>query len=126
MNLPGLPPVPDAHVEVLPNTMRPQGSVRRAGLCWVPIYCANCGKLGGHVPEETTTFAFFLCPSPCAERWGNLAHTYLMPDEVFWAKVNAEQLDRYARLLGPAELLQALEDDAHPLAKLAKEQFAHD
>lgn len=74
------------------------------------------------MPEENMTFAFYLCKK-CAETHGDLAHTYTMPDEVFFQKVSEAQLDRYGRLLGPAEILKALEDASHPLAKLAKDRL---
>ena len=57
---------------------------------WRPIFCANCGASGGLVPEENMTFAFYLC-QPCADTWGDIAHTYMEPDAVFWQRVNEEQ-----------------------------------
>lgn len=52
----------------------------------VPIFCANCGKEGGRVPEENCTFAFWLCDN-CVETFGPIAGTMMVPDEVFWQQV---------------------------------------
>ena len=87
----------------------------------VPIFCANCGKLGGYVPEENCTFAVWLCDDPCAEKYGVIAGTLCMPDEMFWAKVAQEQLDRYGRFLTEQELLEASSNSTNPLSSLLKE-----
>lgn len=110
--------------ELLPDSRmkQPGGSVRRPDGWWQPIFCANCGVSGGLVPEENMTYAFYLCP-PCGEKYGAMAHFYMMPDDVFFQKVSEEQLDRYGRFLNPVELLRALEDADHPLAKLARDRF---
>jgi hypothetical protein len=89
-------------------------------LNWVPIFCANCGAPGGWVPEESTTFAFYLC-NPCAEKWSPLAGTMAMPDEVFWQKVKDAQIEKYGRELTAAELEAALGEKNSILAKLAKD-----
>jgi hypothetical protein len=87
---------------------------------WVPIFCANCGAPGGWVPEESTTFAFYLC-NPCAEKWSPLAGTLAVPDEVFWQKVHDAEMERYGRVLSSPEVIRALDDPESVLAKLAKE-----
>lgn len=92
------------------------------GVWWIPIYCANCGADGGYVPEENMTFAFYLC-NLCADKWGNIANTYSEPDEVFFARVRDAQLEKYGQLLGPEELLKALDDAGSPLAKLARDRL---
>jgi hypothetical protein len=73
------------------------------------------------VPEENCDFAFWLCNN-CAERHGAIADTYMMPDEVYWAKVSEFQLEKYGRHLTPQELEQALDDPTHPLHRLARER----
>lgn len=110
--------------DILPSSMlkRPKGSVRRPDGWWQPIFCANCGCDGGLVPEENMTFAFYLC-NTCAEKLGDAAHLMMMPDEVFFLKVQEAQLERYGRLLTAEEILKALNDDSHPLAKLAKDRL---
>lgn len=95
---------------------------RLSGLNWVPIFCANCGADRGLVPEEHCNFAFALC-DPCAEKWSPLADTYLVPDEVFWAKVKDEQIETYGRELSAIELVEALKDDANSLTKLCKDRI---
>ena len=114
-------------VETLPDSRLKdsKGTVRLpfASICpmnWVPIFCANCGAPGGWVPEETTTFAFYLCNS-CAEKWSPLAGTLAVPDEVFWQKVKDAQIEKYGRELTREEIVAALEDQESALAKLARD-----
>lgn len=93
----------------------------RAGVPWVPIFCANCGADGGWVPEASANFAFYLCV-PCAEKWAPLAATMLVPDEVFWASVKDAQLEHDGRELATTEVVESLKDGSHYLAKLAKDR----
>lgn len=98
-----------------------QTPTSRLMLNWVPIFCANCGAPGGAVPEETCTFAFYLCV-PCGEQWEPLAGTYLEPDVVFWQKVQEAQQDTYGRELSPTEIVEALKDGNSMLSKLARDR----
>lgn len=103
----------------------PVNRIERAGVPWVPIYCANCGADGGLVPEENCDFAFYLCDEKannCAAKWGNWEGTYLEPDAIFWMKVKQEQIERYGRELSPPEMVEALKDATHPMSKLAKDR----
>lgn len=86
-----------------------------------PIFCANCGKLGAYVPEENCTFAIWLCDSPCAAHWGPQYGLAAMPDEVFWQKVQQEQMEKYGRFLDPAELQVEAENSTSAMAKLLRE-----
>jgi len=88
---------------------------------WVPIFCANCGKPNGYVPEENMDFVCWLC-APCSERWGSQYGLALMPDEVFWQKAHHEQLEKYGRLLSDRELLAVSESNSTPLAKLLRDK----
>lgn len=102
-------------IEILPDS-RPReakGIVYRLGVAWIPIFCANCGKPGGSVPEDSG-HAFYLCDSPCAEKWGQLAGTMAVPDEVFWARVTEE--------MGRAPQLADLADADSVLNTLARER----
>lgn len=83
----------------------------------VPVFCANCGASGGMVPQENMTFAFYLC-DPCHEKHGVIAGTLAVPDEVFFEQVKQEQLDKYGRLLSPAELQHVVDANSSPLATL--------
>lgn len=109
--------------DVLPDSRArtTRGIVFRNGEPWIPIFCANCGADGGHVPEASKTFAFYICV-PCGEKWAPLAGTMLVPDEVFWAKVKEEQIERYGRELTGDEVAEALKDPQHVLSKLAKDR----
>jgi hypothetical protein len=113
--------------DVLPESRarEPKGVVRGAPLRfpsmnWVPIFCANCGKPYGYVPEENCQFACWLC-DPCAEQWGAQYGLLLMPDEVFWSRVAAEQLERYGRILTPEEFQVVAEATWGAMSKLLRE-----
>lgn len=93
---------------------------RFASLNWVPVFCANCGIPYGYVPEENCTFACWLC-DPCNEKWGAQFGLAAMPDEVFWKKVEQEQMARYGRLLNEKELHAVAQTSCNPLAKLLRE-----
>lgn len=88
----------------------------------MPLFCASCGKAGGgSVPEENCDFAFYLC-DPCALKMGPIENTYAVPDEVFFAKVRAAQIEEFGRELTPPEMVEALKDGGHILSKLASEK----
>ena len=109
--------------EILPDCrLRRAQPSRNCGVLgtWVPVFCANCGADGGLVPEENMSFLFYLC-NTCAETHGQIAGTMVMPDEVFWAKVAEEQLQRYGHYLTPEEWGQVAEDPSHPLWTVLKE-----
>jgi hypothetical protein len=88
---------------------------------WIRIFCANCGKWHGYVPEENCDFVCWLCDD-CADRWGTELATMLIPDQVFWQKVRYEQLERYGRLLSASELQVAAESTCTPLGKLLRDR----
>jgi hypothetical protein len=110
-------------LDILPSSVpRESKNVKTLqGMNWIPIFCANCGCDGGYVPEANKDFAFYLC-QPCADRYGNIAGTMMVPDEVFWARVKAEQLERHGRELTPQEVIEAIKDSDNPLAKLARDR----
>jgi hypothetical protein len=87
---------------------------------WIPVFCASCGVPGGSCPEENMTFMFYLCPK-CAETYGDIAGTMMMPDEVFFQKLKDEQAASYGRFLTIEELVAIVEEGTSPLAKLIKE-----
>jgi hypothetical protein len=103
---------------VLPDCRlaRTERTILRDGDGWVPVFCANCSVEGPQVPAKNCTFAFWLC-NACAGKWGELAGTYLMPDEVFF-KVVAEESAGMAE----HEIIEALKDDHHTLTKLARDR----
>jgi hypothetical protein len=115
-------------IDILPDsrTRYSRESVRGPnGITYIPLHCANCGKKGGMVPEKMITFAFYLCQSPCAEKYGDDAHFYKEPDEVFWERVAAAELEDRGRPLTPQELVVELEDTSSVFRKLADEWLAH-
>ena len=87
---------------------------------WVPVFCANCGTPWGHVPLENMDFACYLC-NDCAVHWGTQFGVALMPDEVYWAKVHGEMIEKYGRVLTEAETMSHMQSDCNPLSKLLKE-----
>lgn len=118
----------DMSHDILPDSrMRdPVGGIRApGGGTLIPIYCANCGKQWGMVPEESITFAFALC-DPCAETdIAIAAHFYKEPDAVFWERIENAQREGFGRPLNPQELATQLDDPTSTLAKLADEWRAH-
>ena len=118
--------------DTLPDsrTRDAKGGVRSPLGTLIPIYCANCGKRWGLVPENAITFAFALCES-CAESLGPIAHTYQEPDAVFWDRIEAEELEAQRKAgehtIAPLviRLEQSPEDRTGPLAALARDWQAH-
>ena len=96
-----------------------KGAVWRGTGYWQPIFCASCQRKGGLVPEDSSlnTFAFWLCDD-CYKTYGHLTTMMVMPDEVFWAEVKAEQMETYGRLLTHEELTDIVAADSSPLATL--------
>lgn len=111
------------NVTILPSSKTARsarGAVASVMGYWVPIYCANCGADGGMVPEDTTTFAFYLC-NDCVMVHGVIEGTVMTPDEVFWQRVHNEQMEKYGRILEPGELDDVATANASPLATLLNE-----
>ena len=113
-----------AGLDILPSSIPrvTRGVQRINGLDHKPIFCANCGADGGWVPEGNCNFAFYLC-QPCYDVYGVPAAMMAEPDVVFWARVKQEQIARCGRELTAPEVVEALKDGDHPLAKLARDRF---
>lgn len=88
---------------------------------WVPIFCANCGKPNGYVPEENMDFVCWMC-TECSVKCGPELASMMVPDEIFWAKARGEQLERYGRLLNEQELQVIAESSCTPLSKLLRDK----
>lgn len=112
----------DASVNLLPDcrAKTTRGRIFTSGGAWIPVFCANCGTHGGSCPEENMTFMFYLC-NKCAQTYGQIAGTMLMPDEVFFEQLRQEQMASYGHYLTQAELTAVVEADASPLATLLKQ-----
>ena len=110
-------------IDILPDsrTRFVRGSTRSPAGNLVPIHCANCGKRQGMAPEHLCTFAFALCEK-CAEVYGDSAHFYKEPDQVFFQRCAEAQAD--AGITEVEDLARALSDPSNPLAKLAAEWAA--
>lgn len=104
-----------------------RGRVVIDGVVNVPVFCMNCGKLGGYSPEYMLDpgggYVGWICQFPCAEKWSPLLGTMLVPDEVFAAAVEAAQVEQYGRVLTPEEQARSLDDPTSMLAKLAKDRM---
>lgn len=90
---------------------------------WIPLYCANCGRRGGMVPERMITFAFYLC-DPCAETHGHPAHFYVEPDVVFWDRVRVAMLDEKIDGLTEIDMQAHANDSSSVIGKLLRERVA--
>jgi hypothetical protein len=111
-------------VDILPEsrTRDRKGGVQTANGWYLPIYCANCGKRWGMVPEKHITFAFALCDS-CHETHGTPAHFHMEPDQVFWKRVQEAMLDEKIDSLTEQEMKQRADDPSSKIGKLLKERY---
>jgi hypothetical protein len=96
------------------------------GIWYAKLFCGSCGKEGGFVPESmlSANFAFYLC-DPCSEKLGDLEGHYKIADEIFWQKVKEAQLEEDGRDLTAQEVVEALKDNTHYMAKLATERDSY-
>lgn len=108
-------------VGILPDSRarESKGVVRGDGVNWVRVYCANCGKFYGRVPEQTCTFTCWLC-DPCSDKWGEQFGVLTSPDEAFWKHVESIMLEEYGRILSKEEI-QMLAEQSGSLPKLIRE-----
>lgn len=112
---------------ILPDSRlrdRSKGSIRGfmrgiGTVNWIPLFCANCGRDCGYVPEENMRHCFYLCDR--CEVHAHEAGLMGVPDEVFWQKVREEQLEKHGRLLSETELITAAESTTTPLSKLLRD-----
>jgi hypothetical protein len=112
-------------VDILPES-RPRerkGAVQTANGWMIPIYCANCGKSQGMVPEKMITFAFALCQG-CCDKHGTPAHMMMEPDAVFWRRVHEAMAEERVESLTLQEMTQHAEDPSSSLGKLLRERYA--
>ena len=91
---------------------------RHVGLNWQPIFCANCGKEGGFVPEDVT-FAFYIC-TPCSLKCGDIDGMYMVPDEVFFQEVKNAQIEKYGKELTENEIRDKLMEDSSLISTLGR------
>jgi hypothetical protein len=114
-------------VEVLPDSrtshvVTPKGAIDRGVLgFWVPVFCASCGADGGLCPEENMTFMFFLC-TRCYGLYGDIAGTYAMPDEIFFARVRELEAQTFGRSLTLEEQIEQLRNPDSAHSKLARDR----
>lgn len=88
-----------------------------------PVFCANCGTLGGWIPAENMTFAYYICRT-CEPKCAPVEGTWVMPDEVFWAEVKAAQEEKYGRPLTAEETALMLANPDSLESKLAAARAA--
>lgn len=89
------------------------------GTCWLPVFCANCGKEGGLV-TESCTFAFWIC-NPCEKTHGHITGLMRVPDQQFYENMAQEQIAYAGRPMTHQELLAAAANGPSPLATLIRE-----
>lgn len=107
-----------AHLLPDSRTREVRGVVRSPHGNLVQIFCANCGKPWGQVPEKMITFAFALCDA-CAEAYGDIAYTYKEPDEVFWAR--AAEVMAEEEIMSTEDLVLKVENPSVSLASLIRD-----
>lgn len=91
---------------------------------YTPIYCINCGRPQGMVPEKLITHVTALCDEGCAGKYGDLADTYRDPDEVFRENLG-EALGPLARVVTLDQLEAMLNEPSPALAALARDWHTH-
>ena len=112
---------------ILPDsrTQERRGAVVDAnGVSWVPIYCVNCGRSCGVVPEKHITNVTALCDHGCSGKYGDLASTYKDPDAVFRENLG-EALSPLGRQVTVEELEALLEDRSPALAAAVRDWQRH-
>jgi hypothetical protein len=112
-------------IDILPES-RPRdrkGAVQTADGWMIPVYCANCGKRWGMVPEKHITFAFVLCES-CVETHGVPAHFHMEPDRVFWDRVKEAMLDEQIDSLTQEDMQKHVNDSSSSIGKILRERCA--
>ena len=112
-------------VDVLPSSLITTPFTRANarlvnGTYEIPVYCANCGKLGLWVPETALEqvggeFVFYLCPK--CDAWAPIAGLMKVPDEVF-----AENCREDLEGKSPEQVAIELEDVNSTLSLLKRER----
>ena len=112
-------------IDVLPSSLASTVLTRAnarlvGGVYEVPVYCANCGKLGLWVLETTLEqvggeFVFYLCPK--CDEWGEVAGLMKVPDEVF-----AENCREDLEGKSPEQVALELQDVNSTLSLLKRER----
>jgi ribosomal protein S14 len=110
-----MPAMSNANTHVLPDSRLKDRSLGSVVGAWempdgstvrvecARVYCANCGRYYGLVPEGNTTFAFWLCRK-CFETHGPVAGTWAVPEEEFCRAVAHEMEAKHGRHLTDVEI----------------------
>ena len=88
---PKLEPLPDSRLREL------RGLKFDKELGWLrPLFCASCGKPGGYVTLDTVDpqsgFAFYMCTSPCWEKFGLKTEFMGIPDAIVRKRMLQDKL----------------------------------
>lgn len=110
-------------MDVLPDSRARsrKGAIYVDGLWYVPVYCINCGKRYGLVPEKHVTHVVALCDTGgCVEKYGAQAsHQWVDPDAHLRANL-AEATAAIAGKLGrPVTAQELVRMASEPPAGLA-------
>ena len=111
-------------VDILPDsrTRDRTGAIQTKAGWFIPVYCNNCHKPWGMVPEKHITCVFVLC-NDCYDKHGAPAHLYMEPDQVFWKRVREAMLDEKIDSLTEREMQQRANDPSSTIGKLLKERY---
>lgn len=117
------------NLPTLPNSLtrdpKVDWTISRPGFEWLYIFCASCGKDGGRVLKtdipNANEFAFYLCDD-CAQKHGKIDGCYMVPDEVFFAKVREAMVERHGRVLNTEETLIEIDNTDSYLLKLVQDR----
>ena len=112
-------------MDILPDSRAQggRGAIMTAHGFVVPIFCASCGVEGGHCPEENMTFLYWVC-TPCFAKYGEVANTMAMPDEIFWEEVTQAQVEHHGHFLSADELVLELANPDSLMSTLVRSRAA--
>jgi hypothetical protein len=104
---------------VLPDsrTRERKGVIQVGGVNYVPVYCINCGRRYGLVPESHITHVTALCDSGCSGKYGHTAHLSADRDTALRqgvAEVHGELVRKLGRPITATELDEMARSGAEP------------
>lgn len=115
----------DGTVDVLPDARArdSKNAIMHAGVSYVRMHCISCGRRAPWIVREDARHVSYLCegPNSCSAKFGGIANTCAVPDEIYAEKVRQAQVERVGRPLNAREMIVQLDDPNSYLSLLARE-----